>query len=170
MRPILEAGIAGYGHYGRPIALNLRSAGIEVVVGEPDDERAFEAMRDGFPNFSPAEVLARSKLVILDGDVLADFASEILSGERAMQAGTILILSEDCPRNRPTRRPLGKDIAWLRPALRGEMLRAAFLDGKRCAVECTELENASGSLAYTLNSLGDALRATLRPRDLDSSR
>ena len=170
MKPIREAGIAGYGSYGRPIALNLRSAGIEVVVGESDDERAFEAMRDGFPNFSPAEVLSRSKIVVLDRDVLADFASEVLSRERALRAGTILILSEHDPRNPSTHLPLGKDLAWLRPALHGELLRAAFLDGKRCPVECVEIENTSGTLTNTLNSLADSLLATLRPPELDGTR
>lgn len=168
MPAIQEVGIVGYGCYGRPIALNLRSAGIEVVVGESDDERAFEAMRDGFPNFSPAEVLSRSNQVILDCEVLADFASEILSRERDVRAGTILFLCKNGPNSPPIQRPLCKDIAWLRPDLRGEMLRAAFLDGKRCVVECIELENASGTLRDTLNALADASRLTLRPRELDA--
>ena len=100
MQSVKEVGIAGYGSYGRPIALNLRSAGVEIVVGELDDERAFEAMREGFPNFSPAEVCGRSELVLVDREVSAALTCEILAGERSVQAGTILILSNDGHNNR----------------------------------------------------------------------
>ena len=166
MRSVKEVGIAGYGSYGRPIALNLRSAGVEVVVGELDDERAFEAMREGFPNFSPAEVCGRSELVLVDREVSAALMCEILAGERSVQAGTILFLSNDGPRNSPTWQLLGKDIAWLRPDLRGEMMRAAFLDGEQTSMECIEFENASGGLRDTVRALAEALRVTVRPSEL----
>ncbi len=156
-----EVGIVGYGQYGRPIALNLRSAGVEVVVGESDDERAFEAMRDGFPNFSPAEVFARSGLVMVDCEASVSSPTEILSSRHPVQAGTILVMSEEALGDPPTRQPFDKDIAWLRPDAGGEMLRAAFLAGEQTRVEYIELENASGCLGDSLKSLADALRATL---------
>ena len=169
MPAIQEVGIAGYGCYGRPIALNLRSAGIEVVVGESDDERAFEAMRDGFPNFSPAEIFARSKLVIVDCEVLADFASHVLSSERAVQAGSILVVSKGGPGNPPIQQPLGKEVAWLRTDLRGEEMRAAFLDGEQTRMECMDFENASGDLRDTIRALAEALRSTLRRPEMETS-
>ncbi len=161
MQSVKEVGIAGYGSYGRPIALNLRSAGVEVVVGELDDERAFEAMREGFPNFSPAEVCGRSELVLVDREVSAALTCEILAGERSVQAGTVLFLSNEVPNSLQLPGPLRKDIAWLRPSLCDDILRTAFLGREHSTMEYFELENVSGRLRDTVCALAQALRVTV---------
>ena len=40
--------IIGYGNMGRPVALNLRDSGVNVLVSEPRPERQEEAAADGF--------------------------------------------------------------------------------------------------------------------------
>lgn len=41
--------VLGYGHLGRPFALNLRDSGnSSIVIGNIEDEYAQEARKDGF--------------------------------------------------------------------------------------------------------------------------
>jgi ketol-acid reductoisomerase len=41
-------GIIGYGNMGRPVALNLRDSGLDVLISEPRDEKQTQARDDNF--------------------------------------------------------------------------------------------------------------------------
>jgi len=60
-RPV---GVIGYGHLGRPFALNLRDSGVEVIVSERDPARLEQAQAEGFAA-APADELARRCRVLL---------------------------------------------------------------------------------------------------------
>ena len=47
--------ICGYGNQGRSQALNMRDAGVKVIVGNRDDEYRVRAQNDGFPTFDISE-------------------------------------------------------------------------------------------------------------------
>ena len=61
--------IIGYGNQGRAQGLNMRDSGIEVVVGNVQDESFKQAMADGFPAMSIAEAAQA-------GDVLCLFVPD----------------------------------------------------------------------------------------------
>ncbi len=56
--------ILGYGNQGRAQALNLRDSGLNVIVGNADDDYAAQARMDGFKLYSIAEASARGNIVM----------------------------------------------------------------------------------------------------------
>lgn len=58
-------GILGYGNLGRPIALNLRDSGLEVLVSERDSERKALARREGFRPLPLPDVVRNADLIFL---------------------------------------------------------------------------------------------------------
>lgn len=59
-----RVGIIGYGNMGRPVALNLRDSGVEVLVSEPRAEKQAEATAEGF-TLTDIEEVTRSSDVIM---------------------------------------------------------------------------------------------------------
>lgn len=59
-----RVGIIGYGNMGRPVALNLRDSGVNVLVTEPRVEKQAEAVREGF-HLTDIEELVRASDVIM---------------------------------------------------------------------------------------------------------
>jgi ketol-acid reductoisomerase len=66
--------VIGYGHLGRPFALNLRDRGLDVIVGNIDDDYAIQAHRDGFDVVDIAEAAQKSniKLLMLPDEILPE--------------------------------------------------------------------------------------------------
>jgi ketol-acid reductoisomerase len=60
-----QVGILGYGNLGRPIALNLRDSGVEVLVSERDSMRSKIATREGFTLVSTAELVQQTHIIML---------------------------------------------------------------------------------------------------------
>ena len=58
-------GVIGYGNMGRAIALNLRDSAFSILVGNPDDEYAQQAYRDGFQVSDIADAAARADVIFL---------------------------------------------------------------------------------------------------------
>ena len=57
--------VVGYGNQGRAQALNLRDSGLDVVVGNRDDEYVARAREDGFRVLSIPEAAAEGDVVLL---------------------------------------------------------------------------------------------------------
>jgi ketol-acid reductoisomerase len=57
--------VIGYGNQGRSQALNLRDSGLEVVVGNREDEYAEQARQDGLSTQSIARAVAEGDVVML---------------------------------------------------------------------------------------------------------
>jgi ketol-acid reductoisomerase len=60
-----QVGILGYGNLGRPIALNLRDSGVEVLVSERDSMRSKIATREGFTLVSIPELVQQTHIIML---------------------------------------------------------------------------------------------------------
>lgn len=58
-------GIIGYGNQGRAQALNLRDSGLEVVIGNREDDYAERAREDGFSVLSIEQAAARADVVMM---------------------------------------------------------------------------------------------------------
>jgi ketol-acid reductoisomerase len=59
-----RVGVVGYGNMGRPVALNLRDSGVNVLISEPRAEKQEQAVREGFLLIE-IEELVRSADVIM---------------------------------------------------------------------------------------------------------
>lgn len=59
-----RVGIIGYGNMGRPVALNLRDSGVQVLVSEPRPEKQTEAIAEGF-SINEIESVVQSADVIM---------------------------------------------------------------------------------------------------------
>ncbi len=59
-----RVGVIGYGNMGRPVALNLRDSGIEVLVSEPRPEKQAQAAAEGFLQTDIEEVVRASDVIM----------------------------------------------------------------------------------------------------------
>jgi len=57
--------ILGYGNMGRPIAMNLRDSGINVVVSEPRPEKQAQADLEGFPPMAIDAAAGAADIIML---------------------------------------------------------------------------------------------------------
>jgi ketol-acid reductoisomerase len=58
-------GIIGYGNQGRAQALNLRDSGLDIIIGNIDDQYKIVAQNDGFKVYSIEEATFRSDIVFI---------------------------------------------------------------------------------------------------------
>jgi ketol-acid reductoisomerase len=75
--------VIGYGNQGRAQALNLRDSGLDVLVGNRDDEYAGHAAEDGFSVLSIEQASAEADIVMLlvpDEVASGVFEKEIVPG------------------------------------------------------------------------------------------
>jgi ketol-acid reductoisomerase len=75
--------VIGYGNQGRAQSLNLRDSGLDVCVGNRDDEYAVQARDDGFRVLPVQEAAAEAEIVLLlvpDEVMPQVFRQEIASG------------------------------------------------------------------------------------------
>lgn len=57
--------VIGYGNQGRAQALNLRDSGLEVIIGNPEDEYAERAREDGFAVRPIGDAAAEADVILL---------------------------------------------------------------------------------------------------------
>ncbi|UCD00878.1 MAG: ketol-acid reductoisomerase [Promethearchaeota archaeon] len=58
-------GIIGYGNQGRAQALNLRDSGVNVIVGNIEDDYRKIALKDNFPVYSIKEATKKSDIIFI---------------------------------------------------------------------------------------------------------
>lgn len=57
--------VLGYGHLGRPVALNLRDSGVKVIIGNVDDAFAEEARQDRFEVHSISQAVQQANILFM---------------------------------------------------------------------------------------------------------
>ena len=60
-----RVGIVGYGNLGRPMALNLRDSGVDVMISENDPQRQAIAMREGFELSDTSALVQQVSILML---------------------------------------------------------------------------------------------------------
>lgn len=61
----LQVAVLGYGNLGRPVALNLRDSGVQVIVGNVADHYAEDARKDRFEVYSIPEAAAQAHILFM---------------------------------------------------------------------------------------------------------
>jgi ketol-acid reductoisomerase len=85
--------VIGYGNHGRAQALNLRDSGLEVILGNREDEYAERARQDGFTVLSIQQAAERGEIVMLlipDEVMPGVFEAEIAPG---LKDGDVLVFA-----------------------------------------------------------------------------
>lgn len=151
--------VLGYGHLGRPFALNMRDSGItNLVVGNVADEYADQARADGLTVQPVGQAAAASDVifVLLPDEVIpevftADIAPNLATGSAIVFAsGYTLAYGLIQP-------PAGVDVLLLAPRMAGENARQRFLAGQGFFAYVSVEQEASGKAWRRLLGLAQAV-------------
>jgi len=151
--------VLGYGHLGRPFALNLRDSGVEdLVVGNIGDEYAQQARSAGLQVLSIPEAVrsADISLILLSDEVIPevfgqDIAPNLKPGSAIVFAsGYTLAYGLIAP-------PAGIDVLLLAPRMAGENARQRFLNKQGFFAYISVETDASGKAWSRLLGLADAV-------------
>lgn len=124
--------VLGYGHLGRPFALNLRDSGATaLVIGNIEDDYAQTARLDGFRVLPLAEATRQADvvLILLPDEVIPEVFPTLIAP--ALQVGAAIVFASGytlaygliAP-------PPNVDVLLLAPRMAGENARQRFLDGR----------------------------------------
>lgn len=168
--------VVGYGHLGASMALNLRDAGLDVVVGNIDDEYRDRATADGFSALDIPEAVSQADVVYLliaDETIPACFAQAVAPALRPGSA--VCFASGYCLAYELVEVPDGCDVVLFAPRMGGEEVRRAAVEGKgfwsyvsverdatgKALTRVLGLASAAGSLRQGALALSAAQEATL---------
>lgn len=137
--------VLGYGNQGRSQALNLKDSGVEVIVGNRDDDYAAKARADGWTLLGLAEAAARSdvKLILISDDAQPEvFERDIRPTLKAGDAisfahGFNIHYGEITP-------PRTIDVVMVAPRMLGEGVRENFVNGRGYPSFVAVHQDASG--------------------------
>jgi ketol-acid reductoisomerase len=121
--------VLGYGNQGHAQAQNMRDSGIEVHVGNRDDEYLPRARDDGFPTSSIGEAADAADVALLlipDEVQPAVFAEQIAPGLRA--GDTLVVASGYNIAFGLLEVPDGVDIVMVAPRMIGAAVRSRFVE------------------------------------------
>ncbi len=156
-----KVAIIGYGNQGRAQGLNMRDSGVEVIVGNIEDESFRQAVADGFPAMSIREA-ART------GDVLCfflpdevqqavyrqDIAPDLRPGQTLNFAhGYSILYGIICP-------PPEVDVIMVAPRMIGVGVRQRFVAGSGAPAFVAVEQDATGQAWSTALAIAKAIGAT----------
>jgi ketol-acid reductoisomerase len=151
--------VLGYGHLGRPFALNVRDSRVDdLVIGNIEDDYAARARREGFRVLPIAAAVkdADISLLLLSDEVIpevfdADIASNLKPGSAVVFAsGYTLAYGLIAP-------PEGIDVLLLAPRMAGENARQRYLQQEGFFAYVSVESDASGKAWPRLLGLADAV-------------
>lgn len=153
--------ILGYGNQGRSQALNLRDNGMDVVVGNIDDEYAENARADGWDLKTLAEAAAAADVLMMltsdesHPDVYKnDVKPSLKEGDLMSFAHGFTIYYEEV-----VPEPF-VDVVMVAPRMLGEGVRATFLDGRSFPSFVAVHQDASGQAHQRCLALSKAIGST----------
>ena len=123
--------ILGYGNQGRSWALNLRDSGIDVIVGNSEDEYAPLCREDRFEYVSieKASELGDIIMVLLPDEVTPEiYSNEISKGVTAGK--TVGFASGYCVCYEQISFPKDVNVIMVAQRMLGELCRSFYLEGK----------------------------------------
>lgn len=122
--------VLGYGHLGRPLAMNLRDSGLDVIIGNVDDDYAREAQKDRLSVMSLSEAVAHASIIfialpdeILPPLYLTDIAPALKRGDLLIFASGYNIAYDLIDP------PIFVHVGLIAPKTLASNLRQAYLSG-----------------------------------------
>jgi len=137
--------ILGYGNQGRAQALNLRDSGIEVIVGNRDDDYRKVAQEDGFTPIKLSEAAAAADVIAV---LTTDESQPSIWGkqiEPGLNAGDTLVWASGYNVGYDlVAPPAGVDVVMAAPRMTGNMVRELFEHGKGAVAQFAVYQDATG--------------------------
>jgi ketol-acid reductoisomerase len=149
--------VVGYGNLGASLAANLRDAGLDVVVGNVDDDSRRPAEAPGFGTVGIADAVAGADLalVLLPDEVIPDvFAADIAPHLRSGAA--VAFASGYCLAYGLVEPPAGVDVVLFAPRMLGEEVRRAAADGEGFFSYVSVERDATGKAQHRVLALAAA--------------
>ncbi len=151
--------VIGYGAQGHAHALNLRDAGVNVIVAlQAGARREAQARDDGFEIVSVAEAAQRADVLVMcaPDEVMPDlYAAEIAPHLRDGQ--TLMFVHGFAVHFGFISAPAGVDVAMVAPKGPGKALREAYTRGGGLPCIVAVAQDASGGAAAMAHSYGAAI-------------
>jgi ketol-acid reductoisomerase len=153
--------VIGYGNQGRAQALNLRDSGIEVIIGNRNDEYREGIVQDGFAVWEIEDAVTRAEIVMLlipdevQGSVYAAFVAPYLRPNMTLDFGSgyNIHFGYIVP-------PKDVDVVLLGPRTVGIEVRSAFVRGSGAPADVAVWQDATGAAWPTVLALAKAIGAT----------
>ncbi|TXT63785.1 MAG: Ketol-acid reductoisomerase (NADP(+)) [Promethearchaeota archaeon] len=154
--------IIGYGNQGRAQALNLRDSGINVIVGNREDEYRQFAKDDGFSTYSIADAVNKADIIfILIPDEILDEVFEESIRPYLSEGNAIVFASGYNVGFELIDLPDNIDVLLLAPRMIGVGVREKFLDGEGFFSFIAIEQDATGHAKNVLLALAKGI-GTLR--------
>jgi ketol-acid reductoisomerase len=151
--------VIGYGHLGRPFALNLRDSGVtSLIVGNIADAYAQTAREDGFLVVSLEQAVRSADIVLVllpdevIPEVFKDGIAPYLAAGSAIVFGSGYTLAYGL-----IAPPPNVDVLLLAPRMAGENARQRYLDGRGFYAYISAEQDASGKAMQRLLGLADGV-------------
>lgn len=153
-----RVGVIGYGHLGRPIALNLRDSGIDVRIGLASQESTAVVTSDGLMHGTIPDVVRESDIIMLlvpdevMGQVYIDFISPHLRRGHALifASGYSVAFGYVEP-------PSFVDLGVIAPRTIGAAVRERYMTGEGFYSLVAAGQDATGSIWSTILALAKAI-------------
>lgn len=150
-------GVVGYGHLGRPMALNLRDSGLNVQVGVRAESTRIQVMEDGLRVRSIEDTVRSSDILMLmmPDEVMPQVYLESIS-PNLKRGDTLIFASGYTVAFGFIEPPPFVDVGLLAPRTLGEAVRDHYLKNEGFYSFIAAGQDASGTIWSTLLALAKA--------------
>ena len=153
--------LVGYGNQGRAQALNLRDSGVNVVVGNRDDDYAVTARQDGFAPVSIADAVKRGDVVmLLIPDEVQPPVYEELIAPHLREGQTLCVASGYNVHFGLIRPPANVDVIMVAPRTIGREVRISFEKGGGVNADIDVRQDYSGKAWATTLAIAKGIGCT----------
>ena len=154
-------GIFGYGNQGRSQALNMRDAGLNVVVGSRSDDSAKKSEEDGFETLPLAEAAEKADIlfVLVPDEVMPQIFEESLAP--GLKAGDTLVFASGYNIHFEFIKPSDDvNVIMIAPRMVGQGVRDTVLAGTGFPSLVAVHQDAQGEATKTMLALSRAIGST----------
>lgn len=154
-------GIFGYGNQGRSQALNMRDAGLEVVVGSRSDESAKKSQEDGFETLPLAEAAAKADVlfILVPDEVMPQIYKESL--ESGLKPGDTLVFASGYNIHFKYIQPASElNVIMIAPRMVGQGVRDTVVAGTGFPSLVAVHQDADGKAQNIMLALSRAIGST----------
>ena len=153
--------IIGYGNQGRAQALNLRDSGVQVIVGNREDDYRESATSDGF---EPMDILDAVKAADVALILTTDESQPVIWEEQilpGLQAGNCLCWASGYNVGYELiSLPADVDVVMVAPRMTGSMVRGLFEKGGGALAQTAVHQDATGQAHGLMLAISKGIGAT----------